>query len=113
MRPAFTFLLAAALSAIPWVVADTLTGSREPWDASLLGYGGALFVVGFVAGLCFSRPLWAHAIGCGLGQFIAALLLIEPGALMGVGVLFLAASTVPYLFGVLSAGAVRRPGSSA
>ncbi len=86
---ALAFLVAAVASALIWVLSPLLTGHAEPWDADWLFYVGSLAVAGLGAGALIPNSLWAHYLGCIVGQLGYELLFLNVGPLLLLGAVFL------------------------
>jgi hypothetical protein len=77
------------ISAAIWALSPSITGHKEPWDATGYYYVAALSLGGLVSGLFAPESLWTHYVGSLLGQIIWALLSINVGPffVLGVGLL--------------------------
>ena len=100
-------MLAAAASALIWVVSPWLVGHREPWDASELFYVVALALAGASAGFVSPRPLWAHYLGAVVGQLCYEVFVLGIGPLFVLGAAFLLGYSVVFLVAAGLAGHLR------
>lgn len=107
-RPAWlTFVVAAVAAAAIWALSPWLTGHPEPWDTPGGYYFFALLFAGSASGLLKPKPLWAHYVGAGFGQFFYGLLFLPIGPLAVVGLLFLVVWSLVFLAGAYGASLVR------
>lgn len=101
-------LLAAIAGAAIWVLSPTLAGHAEPWDAESVYYPLSLLVIGVVLGGFRPRRPWAHYLGVFAGQLIFMLLFLPLGALVIVGVVFLALYSLITFAGSFAAMVARK-----
>lgn len=111
-RAWLTVVASAVASASVWALSPLLAGHREPWDADGYFYVVALIVAGFIAGLLFPRPLWAHYLGALVGQLGYEALFLPIGPLFILGAAFLLGYSLVFLVAAaLAASARARLGS--
>lgn len=101
------FLVAAAASALVWVLSPWLTGHAEPWDTGGLYYVTALFVAGLISGSLVPRALWVHYLGAVVSQVVYEALFLEMGKLSLLGLGFLLGYSLVFLLAAALAGFLR------
>jgi hypothetical protein len=94
-------ILGIAIGAGIWMASPWVTGHKEPWDAQIFYYAGALLAGGFVSGLLVPKALWAHYFGAVAGQLFYQLAFMKIGPLLVIGAAFLLAYSLLYLCGAL------------
>ncbi len=95
------FSVCTLAGALIWLLSETLTGHREPWDASPIFYLGSLFFAGFIPACFTASRYWLWPLGVLLGQKIGFVALLREGAgpLWMVGILFLSFYSLISLLG--------------
>ncbi|WP_330216853.1 hypothetical protein [Stutzerimonas azotifigens] len=102
-----SILIAALAGAVIWAVSPVMTGQPEPWDAGGLYYCGAMVLGGLLSGLIATGPLWALYVGAILGQVLYQLVFLPLDPLILVGLLFLSAWSLLFLFGAYLGSRIR------
>lgn len=91
-----SFSVAMTTGAAIWALSPLMSGYTEPWDGGLY-YSVALVLAGFLAALVAPGPLWALHTGCIAGQVFFALMVLQPGPLLLVGLGFMLAWSLLFL----------------
>jgi hypothetical protein len=113
MKPgrSLAFLIGVGLGALIWLLSPVVTGRREPWDAPVGYYYGALLGAGILGGFAAPAHWGATALGVFAGQALVLLggVLVTPasGGLWPLGLLFLGVYSVLSLLGAGIGAAAR------
>jgi len=91
--------IAGLAGAAIWALSPYATGHREPWDADGFYYIISLVASGVASGILAPRPLWAQYLGAVLGQMMYALLFLELGPLLVIGLGFLLVYSLLFVAG--------------
>lgn len=111
-RAGLAFLVAVAASAAIWALSPLIAGRAEPWDVEGPYYLIALFLAGLISGGLAPRPLWAQYLGAIAGQVAYQAIFLELGPLVLIGLMFLLAYSLLFVFAAALAAFARTRYSS-
>lgn len=104
-----TSIIAASVSALLlgsliWAFSPTVFGTVEPWDSkNILPYLVTLFATGFITSLIAGPKnkhlFWLWPILTAAGQLLYCLIFLKVGALIFIGLFFIAILSILSLFG--------------
>jgi hypothetical protein len=103
-----TFSISTVCASLVWALSPAITSHKEPWDSANHYYPLALLVAGLVSGLVSPRHKLAYYSGAVIGQLLFALIFLESGPLLLVGVAFMAAYSVAFYVAALLANYLRQ-----
>lgn len=101
-------LLAAVAGATIWALSPMVVERVEPWDAESFYYVFALLAVGFALGVFRPHRIWRHYVGVFVGQLVYMLVFLPFGALIVLGVAFLALYSLLAFAGAAVGAAARK-----
>lgn len=107
MHSTVSFLAAACIGALIWVLSPMVTGHAEPWDANSAYYPLALSGGGVALGIWRPGNAAIAYLGVISGQLLSLLMMSGPGPFIGLALVFLAGFSLLLAFGAAVGAKVR------